>query len=82
MLGRNWFDMQSCEKMDGLTLKTQRPEICVKHFLSFLQKTYKLRQLSFSQFLYFLKEVCLKFGYSEKATKFEKKFQLKFDVTE
>ena len=27
-------------------------------------------------------EFCLKFGYSEKATKFEKKFQLKFDVTE
>ena len=27
-------------------------------------------------------EVLLKFGYSEKATKFEKIFHLKFDVTE
>ena len=82
MLGRNWFDMQSCEKMDGLTLKTQRPEICEKHFLSFPQKIYKLINLRLSQFVYFLKELCLKFGYSEKATKFEKIFHLKFDANQ
>ena len=31
-----------------------RPEICEKYFLSFPQKIYKLRQLSLSQFVYFL----------------------------
>ena len=31
---------------------------------------------------YFLLKSVLKFGYSEKATKFEKIFHLKFDVTE
>ena len=32
--------------------------------------------------LSFFESVQVKFGYSEKATKFEKIFQLKFDVTE
>ena len=31
---------------------------------------------------YFQKKSLVKFGYSEKATKFEKIFHLKFDVTE
>ena len=39
------------------------PEICENYFLSFPQKIYKLRQLSLSQFVCFLSEVCLLFNF-------------------
>ena len=45
---------------------TFRPEICEKYFLSFPQKIFKLRQLRqliLSQFVYFLREVCLLFNF-------------------
>ena len=54
---------------------------CLGFFLlSFPQnqrKMYWFCSVSFAQFVYFLREVSLKFGSSEKATKFEKNLPLK-----
>ena len=68
-------ELQTCRAFIAL-LEQKRPDINqrVNLFSDFLEVTI----------LYFLKffRFILKFGYSEKATKFEKIFHIKFDFTE